>query len=194
MCLESGFSMLNTYISRLLINHQREQDDDISAEQQYYLVMLPANMQSLERILKQIFRLCWKHSIIHVNVLIEGRNGVITLYTYYPFTEKSCIDQTPTVHNRLVNGSFEFNKPIFPTKTSNLWQCPLRMIVSEIPPYVTLNNEQFSGLDANIAIDLSKLINFSLEIVVSPDGDGQIYSNVNSTGMYALVSPHVFKR
>ncbi|XP_055836837.1 uncharacterized protein LOC129905387 [Episyrphus balteatus] len=144
-----------------------------------YIIILPATLESSDELLKQIFDLCLKQSILNVLVLQENEAGTIFLYTYYPYTEKNCRNTIPRLQNTFSNGSFQLQKPLFEQKTKNLQLCPVRIIVIEHSEFI--NPMEPAIFDDALLKILAAEMNFSIEYKMSPEGRGVVYSNDNMT-------------
>ncbi|XP_055919395.1 uncharacterized protein LOC129951325 [Eupeodes corollae] len=176
---------------RSLVHRQRSHAKDVTGIYQFYYIVLPLedlSNNSLQRTLNQIMDFCLRSLIVHVNVFVENSNGTITIYTYYPFSEKKCRDPTPVIYNRFSNGTFDWNKPSFPLKIDNFWKCPLIAVFSDEPPFVVIDGDNVSGFDRYFLNDLAASLNFTFRIVRAPENTGKILSNGTITGAFKLLN------
>ncbi|XP_055856145.1 uncharacterized protein LOC129919315 [Episyrphus balteatus] len=172
---------------RDLLKIQRKNSFDIHGIRQDYNIIL-TNYQEGTNTIEKILELCLQSYIVNVNVLVEDSEGLITIYTYFPFTEVSCRKSTPIVYNRFVEGKFQWNRPVFPEKTKNLWLCPVKAVLWHKPPFVFLESDkELSGIDGNFLIFLSKAMNFTLDIYESPGGLGEVLPNGTMRGAFKIL-------
>ncbi|XP_055904875.1 uncharacterized protein LOC129940531 [Eupeodes corollae] len=162
---------------RLLISKQRLDDHQPSAENEFYYIVLSREVSfyKLQTFLEQIMYFCLKNFIVNLNVLVEEKDeDIITAYTYFPFTQKSCRSYLPVVHNRFINGSLEFyDYQTFPLKLNNFWQCPLLVVLSEEPPFSIIDGDKILGIDGYYLRTLSGIMNFSVKAILSEGGTGK---------------------
>ncbi|XP_055915355.1 uncharacterized protein LOC129948390 [Eupeodes corollae] len=193
--LHARVLFIDTFESlRKLITKQRLFDHDISAENQLYYIILPTEVSGLavdQTFLEQVMYFCSKNFIVNLNVLVENeREDIITAYTYYPFTQKSCRDYSPIVQNRLIDGKIQFNDhQTFPSKFNNFWQCPLVVAISEEPPFIVVEDGEISGIDGWYLNTLAGVMNFSINAILSEDTAGKT-SPTNGTvnGVFKMMN------
>lgn len=163
----------------------------------YYTVVLTSFFEDQETDLINIFRECWKHDIVNVNILTysEATRPAVLLHTYFPFAPSQCGTILPVVWNTFEMGHFVEKNPLFPLKTKNLFQCPISILVSQFRPYVfvTRNNADatydFAGIEYNLLLELAKRINFKLNFTVYWNPNlGALYDNGSASGAFGMVS------
>ncbi|XP_055851519.1 uncharacterized protein LOC129915852 [Episyrphus balteatus] len=136
-----------------------------------------------------MIEICFREHIINVNILVDDVNSSTTIYSYYPFNQERCKDTTPIVYDRYKNGVFERNTSSFPKKLSNLWMCPLEMVVWEIPGFLSIDNQnEISGIEVRYLETLADIMNFTLKAVFSPKARGTVFENGTITGAFKLIN------
>ena len=100
------------------------------------------------------------------------------MHTYFPFAPTHCTEIVPVTLNAFTNGHFiETGQQLFPTKTRNLYQCPIPIMVAVIRPYIYVTKNysdgsyDFDGFEYNVLCELAKQLNFQLNITVYWDED-----------------------
>lgn len=118
------------------------------------------------------------------------------MHTYFPFTPYHCGEIIPVAWNSFHSDHFvQPHKEIFPSKTGNLFQCPISILVSPIQPYIftTENNSDgsynFDGIEYHLLLELSKQINFKLNISIYWEQFlGELYEfNGSAGGAFGMV-------
>lgn len=145
--------------------------------------------------MQKIFEYCWQHYLINCVVQVQMANGDVLIYTYFPFTEKFC-GQVETVLVNQYNGTAMIEEDLFPKKLKNFYGCPLRAALYHVPPYVYLskdtNNVTYvsGGFEGKLLLELSKKLNFSLDLIVSSNKTKleDILNNSSMTGALKIVS------
>ncbi|XP_055850574.1 uncharacterized protein LOC129915133 [Episyrphus balteatus] len=155
----------------------------------FYIIILPKGIPNFLHLLREIFQIFWKLSMINVNALIEDQDGIVTLYTYFPFKEYRCMDISPEINNRFVNGVFTYKRLHFPNKITNFWKCPLNVIVGTEPPFIDIDNGELIGFDGLLLKQLASVLNFSIKIVRSPSG--HVFDNQTFTDGFKLLNDGV---
>ncbi|XP_055905718.1 uncharacterized protein LOC129941176 [Eupeodes corollae] len=190
--LHARILFVDTFKSlRNLIVKERLHDQHLSVENQLYYIILPPeiSLRNYHTFLEQIMHLCLRNFIINLNVLVEQANqDIITAYTFYPFTYKSCRSHSPIVHNRFINGSLQFeNYQTFPAKLNNFWQCPLFVVFSEEPPFIIVEDNKISGIDGWYLNTLANMMNFSINAILSEE-TGRTSPNGTINGVFKMMN------
>ncbi|XP_055910835.1 uncharacterized protein LOC129945201 [Eupeodes corollae] len=157
-----------------LVTRQRVFTKDISGMYQFYYVILQpiAKIENLQLTLNNIMDFCLKNFIKHINVLVEEEEGgIVSIYTYYPFNEKICRDNTPKIHNYFVNKKLKWIKPTFPDKLNNFRKCPLVAVIVEDPPFVSVIEKNAFGFDVDILKSLADIMNFQIDVQIIPENN-----------------------
>ncbi|EDW26813.1 GL14588 [Drosophila persimilis] len=119
--------------------------------------------------MRQIFEYCWRYHLIHCSVQVQKSNGDVLIYSYYPFSERSCSDMSPRLINRY-NGSALLEPEIFPRKLRNLFGCRLRCALWNVPPFVEVHESESTGAsvsggyEGRLLLALAERMNFSIAV------------------------------
>lgn len=165
----------------------------------YYTVVLTNYFEDQEHNIISIFRDCWQNEIVNVNVLTYSDGSrpaaAVLLYTYFPFASSHCGEIVPVIWNSFEIGHTVRNEPHFPPKTRNLFQCPIPILVAPLRPYIFVTGSDsdatyhFEGIEYNLLVELSKRMNFKLNLTVYWDQDlGALYENGSAGGSFGMVS------
>ncbi|SPP78324.1 uncharacterized protein LOC117581521 [Drosophila guanche] len=132
---------------------------------EHYFIFLQARDHLLQKEMRQIFEYCWRYHLIHCSVQVQKSNGDVLIYSYYPFSERSCADMSPRLINRY-NGSTLLEPEIFPRKLRNLFGCPLRCALWNVPPFVEIRSESSvsGGYEGRLLLTLAERMNFSIAV------------------------------
>lgn len=139
---------------------------------------------------RDIFRWFWMMEILNVNVVIDGQNSTVPLYTFMPFKKKSCGSTDPILINEFKGEKFakDFDN-IFADKTSNLNGCEVRIAASNNSrPYafsILLPNGSydFHGRDVELVKYLSESLNFRINFTFVGD-EGSLSENGSAEGLF----------
>lgn len=145
--------------------------------------------------MKLIFEYCWRHYLINCIIQVQKADGRVLIYTYFPFTPKHCGKVEPVLVNEF-NGTSLVHEDLFPKKLKNLYGCPLRAALWHVPPYVYLSTDSNNvtrvtgGFEGKLLLELSRKLNFSLDIIIPPNDSkrGVVMKNGTLTGALKLVS------
>lgn len=120
---------------------------------------------------EEILAECWTMKILNANVLIQDKKNkdTVIIYTYYPYTSKSCNDVTPIVWNTFGNGQFNEEKPIFADeKLKDFYNCPLIISIRQVPPYLNFKNSTeiegawtINGVEGDVMNNLEHHLQFN---------------------------------
>ncbi|XP_015042163.2 uncharacterized protein Ir7e [Drosophila pseudoobscura] len=136
---------------------------------EHYFIFLQARDHLLQEEMRQIFEYCWRYHLIHCSVQVQKSNGDVLIYSYYPFSERSCSDMSPQLINRY-NGSALLEPEIFPRKLRNLFGCPLRCALWNVPPFVEVHESESTGAsvsggyEGRLLLALAERMNFSIAV------------------------------
>ncbi|XP_055611403.1 uncharacterized protein LOC129758007 [Uranotaenia lowii] len=164
----------------------------------FYMVVVIGEFPLFEQqsMTGEILRLMWKLYVVNVHVLFsEPKQGFVLSYTFFPFTVKFCEQVEPTVWNIYFNGRFLSNRKHFPSKLTNLHQCPLHVPVYTYSAFMQLEHDvqghltRVFGVDVRLLRYLSRKLNFSYVFHEVPDNlrFGLIYENGTATGAMQMV-------
>ncbi|KAG4074997.1 hypothetical protein HA402_014576 [Bradysia odoriphaga] len=123
------------------------------------------------------FSAFWSHMILDVNILTYcHKNDSLLVHTYFPFAPTHCNKIVPVIWNAFKNGHF-VETELFPSKTKNLFQCPIPILVAQFRPYIYITrnhsdgSHDFDGFEYNLLYVLAKELNFRLNMTVFWDED-----------------------
>lgn len=103
----------------------------------FFTIILTERIQ--QTFITQIFRDCWEHRMINVNVLqFEQSDRQVYAYTYFPYASNHCELIKSTFLLSMKNQSISMEKDFFPNKIRNFHKCPLFLATYAIPPYMIL--------------------------------------------------------
>ncbi|XP_055923241.1 uncharacterized protein LOC129953798 [Eupeodes corollae] len=171
----------------LLVRNIRNTTFEKSGLYQKYFVLLPNSTSCMETVIGEILSSCLNLLITDVNILIEDHQGNVNVYTYFPCTPRSCRNSTPVFYNRFKNDKFLFKEMVFPNKNKNLWKCPLKAIVWHNEPLVNVRKNRIDGIEISFLNILAGLMNFSVELVMSPDGRGDVLKDGTTLGAFRMI-------
>lgn len=120
----------------------------------------------------------WKSKIHHINVVVEEKNGTISLLTFYPFTSESCGNDT---NLQLIN---QFDQKTLKWRTNNFYldkfedlhDCTFVIgVVKHCEPSVIIeqkdkNQMKFSGFEVEIFENIGKILNMNQSFEAFEDG------------------------
>ncbi|KAG4075079.1 hypothetical protein HA402_008144 [Bradysia odoriphaga] len=140
--------------------------------------------------MESIFHKLWKAYIYNVVILTTtnlNSSDLVTVFTYMPFANQMC-NSTKSVR---IN---EFNKTLmkwttnvfFPKKFKQMNRCALRFGCYADSPGVIINSSEnglkkFGGMNIDIAIMFSDILNITLNVLEYEQGMGVIFSNNSAT-------------
>ncbi|KRK06718.1 uncharacterized protein LOC26535388 [Drosophila yakuba] len=136
---------------------------------EHYFIFLQARDRLLQGEMRLIFDYCWRYRLIHCSIQVQKSNGDILFYSYYPFGEHGCADMEPQLINRY-NGSMLVEPDLFPRKLRNFFGCPLRCALWNVPPFVTLAEDQeqlllvSGGYEGRLLLALAEKMNFTIAV------------------------------
>lgn len=168
-----------------------------------------------------VFNGFWEKSITNVLFLVSDKQRT-TFYTFYAYSVGFCGSPQPFAHNYFWHSAasgnstdkepattgFQFDRPLFPKKCRNFYNCPIKVATFEFPPFIMLSqlfkdnhnkrtnhsNTFFDGIEGTIVRVLSQRLNF-MPILVSPE-DNERWgacdkAETNCNGSLKLVSERV---
>lgn len=122
--------------------------------------------------ISEIFEFFWEFSLANVNVMRRNDEGDIEMFTFFPKNNRSCDDVTPVRINTFnETANTWMNTFGFPEKFKNFHRCPIRVVISEI-----------YGFEFEIFTEISKQLNFSIEIQDHSNAVGILYPNGSAIG------------
>jgi hypothetical protein len=143
-------------------------------------------IQDVQNILKWF----WMMQILNVSVLMQNGNLSIDVYTYMPFSSENCEDTRPILINQFINETYlKTLSEIFPTKTSNLNGCEVRIATSNTSlPYIfaqKLRNGSLHlyGRDIKLVTTLSEALKFRINYTYI-GREGFIFENGTAGGHF----------
>ncbi|CAK1547314.1 unnamed protein product [Leptosia nina] len=76
----------------------------------------------------------WKNDAAHIVIVTTNKNADIVLYTFFPYSVRTCNDITPV---SIPVDSFNY----FNEKFNNFYKCPIVVTAHTIIPYITVKKE-----------------------------------------------------
>uniref|UniRef100_A0A1A9X5L9 DRBM domain-containing protein n=1 Tax=Glossina brevipalpis TaxID=37001 RepID=A0A1A9X5L9_9MUSC len=139
-----------------------------------YLIVYYSNKRWIERQfeMNKIFQYFFDSYIVDVDIITHVSNYSF-LYTYHPYNRRFCAHTKPI----LIEKFKELPKKLsytymYPSKTYNFYQCPIKVILYHIPPFMNLtwikNNtaDSINGYDGMILRHLADLMNFTVKMLI----------------------------
>lgn len=137
-----------------------------------------------------IFRSFLRFHTYNVNLVFEDTSGTVKINSVFPFIENDCENKkSETINYYDDKKSIWKSKEIFPNKLKNMNQCPVKLSTFESSPNVKIENNLISGYDIDLLQQISKIMNFTLQISVldEPVAWGFIMDNGTSGGVIKKV-------
>ncbi|XP_062539205.1 uncharacterized protein LOC134207515 [Armigeres subalbatus] len=140
----------------------------------YFLIIVTDSSRNSFNTVQQIMDDLWSHYAINVGVLLsyDDSPGDAYYYTYFPFGEGYCEQVHPLLWKLFRKGRFvDSTREFYPKKLRNFYGCPLKVATFDIPPFMMMDPgfdgkvSNLNGLDGIITRVLSKLLNFTLNVV-----------------------------
>lgn len=149
--------------------------------------------------MERTFQLLFDAYILDVIIVIPHTNQV-QIFTYFPYqSDRDCSSVKPVLV--YTADGFEKQQPImydtlFPRKTLNFHQCPIRVVVWNTPPYIDIIRDptgtvSLQGFDASVLDILSEEFNFSVVVVPNDPPkiiSGVVYPNGTAVGVFKMVN------
>ncbi|XP_070491069.1 uncharacterized protein [Chironomus tepperi] len=141
--------------------------------------------------LQDIYDTLWTKNIFNCFTIYEHK-GEIIFNSFLPFeSPTTCGSTKPKIIAKYENGRFEENKFSVLKKLKNLHGCPIRVLSSEDPGYISEikfpnGTIKYQGRGATFLEVLSSTINFTSHVTLK-DGEmpwGIVYPNGTSTGNF----------
>ena len=131
----------------------------------------------------KIFLTFWKFNAFNANIILV-KNDSIEMITFEPFSINKCQNFSPMKINTFDGKAWKETK-IFPNKFKNLYQCPIKLSTFDYPPAIIVDKRLITGHEIELLEEISKMINFKLEINVlnEPAAWGFLMENGTSGGV-----------
>ena len=165
--------------------------DNLRFRKYYLLVLLQHNSTEIENILKSF----WKFWIFNISIITENVNGNISLYTYFPFTNKKCSKSGVVKEINSFSSQWE-SEIFFPEKFKDLKKCPLKVgCLSYSSPSVFVKpgldgQTIFDGFEVDLINEIAGNFNLTTKFGAT-DTVGTIFANGSTSGG---VLPAVFNK
>lgn len=128
--------------------------------------------------------------LMRVNVVFLKTPNEAKIFTFFPFTPTSCGEVHPVLLDTYITGyGFLENKSLIPSKTKQMYQCPMKIAAVNFPPFVIIDknregSKKFSGIDARVLKTLALVMNFSLDVeTFNNTGWGELALDGTSSGV-----------
>uniref|UniRef100_A0A1I8N0N0 Putative ionotropic receptor ligand binding domain-containing protein n=1 Tax=Musca domestica TaxID=7370 RepID=A0A1I8N0N0_MUSDO len=176
------------------VKYYRSLKSVLTTTPKYVVIFTSYQFNEMER----IFQLLFDAYILDVIIVMPHTNQV-QIFTYFPYhSNRGCSNVLPVLV--YTTDGFEKQQPItydtiFPRKTLNFHQCPIRVVVWNTPPYIDIIGDptgtvSLQGFDASILDILSKELNFSVEVVPNDPPkiiSGVVYPNGTAAGVFKML-------
>ena len=148
----------------------------------YLIILINGNISKIQ----DMFNLLWQKQVFNVAVLHKTDNKTIQVKTFIPFSPGNCHNSTPTLVDEFEDGKFiKGGKNLFPKKMKNLFNCTVRVSISNTTkPYVMVNDTTSlapSGGDISLLNVLAESLNFQIDYAYIHT-QGYLYDNGSSEG------------
>lgn len=151
----------------------------------YYLIVLTKRRKQQED-MTRMFEDLWSIYITNVNIIYALNSNISVVFTYFPYSEFYCEKVVPVLLNSFTSGKgFNRSSPHFPSKMSNLHECPISVVTFEVPPFTVFKKNQTDGsllvwgIDGILLAILSERMNFTLVKVIH---NSSMWGYVNEDG------------
>lgn len=130
----------------------------------YFTIILTEHMEQAQ--LTQIFRDCWQHHMINVNVLqFQQNDEQVHVFTFFPYTPNHCDYIESEFVFSMENHSISIQNDLFPNKLKDFFKCPLLLATYSIPPYMILQRLAdgayiTKGIEGTLYRELASTLNF----------------------------------
>lgn len=141
------------------------------------IVVLKTNASSKKTIIQsiqEILDFCWSLKMINLLLVTQVEDSP-SIFTFFPYNEKSCGDSEMVELDRWVNSTFEKQVILYPLKVLELYGCPVVVTaLSRFPHIVTKrwangSLKTIQGVEGNLIKMLAGLLNFTLKLVEPKD-------------------------
>lgn len=103
----------------------------------FFTIILTERIE--QTLVTRIFRDCYQHRMINVNVLqFDQIDRQVHVYTYFPYAPNHCEVIESIFLFSMINQSISMQDDFFPNKLRNFHKCPLLLATYTIPPYMIL--------------------------------------------------------
>lgn len=149
----------------------------------FTVVLLDESLSTLQQLelSTRIFNAFWSDSVTNILLLTSDQQRT-TFYTYYVYSAEACGRPQAIAYNYFWHDAdsgdnnmtgFEFDRPLFPKKCNNLFNCTVNVATFEFPPFMILRGTgqgmaYFDGVEGIVLRVLSQRLNFT-PILVSPE-------------------------
>lgn len=167
--------------------------DNVRFRKYYLLILVNGLFAEMERVSKAF----WDNWIYNVNVLVLEVDGNVGMYTFYPFANEHCgNDSTLYFINKYHPNNFSWSSEVFfDDKFKNLNKCKFKVAAldTSTPSVIVSSSEngtkKFSGLEVDIVNKVAEEFNLTA-VFDGNDAVGNIFPN-GSTVAGVLASVHI---
>lgn len=141
------------------------------------IVVLKTNASSKETIIQSIqdvLDYCWSLKMVNLLLVTQVEDSP-SIFTFFPYNEKSCGGSEMVELDRWVNNTFDKQVVLYPSKVLKLYGCPVVVTALSRFPHVLTKRwpngslETIRGVEGNFIKMLAVLLNFSLILVEPKD-------------------------
>lgn len=148
------------------------------------------DMASVKEI-EKIFSKFWKAYIYNVNLLVThpSSSDLISMFTYMPFSDGLCNNTKIFLINEFNKTTMKWaTNTFYPKKFKQLNRCPIRFGCYDNKPGFIIENDEngtrkFSGMNVDVGVVFSEVLNFTLNMLEFEQEMGVIYKNKTATAM-----------
>lgn len=134
--------------------------------------------------------------MVNVALMLErSKKQSILLYTYYPFTEKSCQIPILKILNQEKSILSLKTKELYPDKLQNFYNCTLMTALWNVAPYLTIpakgkNLKDIKGMEGFLLNVLAEVLKFDVDFRIPPNNEqrGLVKADGTVTGAIKMVS------
>ncbi|XP_037045725.1 uncharacterized protein LOC119081089 [Bradysia coprophila] len=140
--------------------------------------------------IENMFHKLWKAYIYNVIILTTTNpksSNLVSVFTYMPFANYSCNSTKSVQINEFNKTSMKWTTNVFfPKKFKQMNRCPIKFGCYVDSPGVIINSGEnglkiFGGMNIDITIMISDILNFTLNVLEYEQGMGVIFSNNSAT-------------
>ncbi|KAM7348601.1 uncharacterized protein ACRADG_007878 [Cochliomyia hominivorax] len=166
---------------------------------EFYLIVLYSSSKTPENEIQQIFDYCWYYYTVNVALLLQPEKGEkpILLYTYFPFTPKTCHQAELQIINQNKSILELTHDELYPDKFHNFHNCALIAALWNVPPYLTLPNSKYSedmeGMEGFLLKLLAEVLSFQIDYITPPNDEqrGLMKADGTVTGAIKMLNDRV---
>ncbi|XP_030379264.1 uncharacterized protein LOC115627662 [Scaptodrosophila lebanonensis] len=145
---------------------------------EYYYIFLQQRDARIPEDMQGVFEYCWRHQLIHCNVMTQSSGGEVIMHTYFPYTPTHCGHIVAVKINQFMGDAWQ-HRDYFPSKLKNFYQCPLPVVVRKMPPFfnvIGLEALGLHGLEGQLLQELANRLNFTIRLIALDKQDDDVWT------------------